>query len=209
MMRTDHSGPGSQDKTTLDFYDERSEDYLEAISFKIAQMTPQIRRFIDALPDVRGPVLDWGAGPGQTSALLAAEDLDVEATDASPVMAHTALDLGIKVSVEPFEALAPQPRYRGIWSEVALCHAPRAMMPSLLDLAFNALLPGGIIGLRMKAGHGEGRDAVGRFFSYWQAEELGRSLAIAGFEILGAEETYAPSMVADQEVYSDVLARKS
>nr|WP_268968558.1 class I SAM-dependent methyltransferase [Palleronia pontilimi] len=135
---------------------------------------------MDALPPGDAPVLDWGCGPGNSAAIMVSHEIDVDATDASPEMAAVAAGLGVDVRIEPFDALDPAPRYRGIWANFALLHAPPDVVPDLVALAGRALLPGGVLHLGMKQGSGSARDPIGRYFSYWQPDDLDRMTRAAG-----------------------------
>ena len=143
----------SVDPETVAAYGRMAQRYVDEVALALTSPRRIERMFIEALPPGTGKVLDWGAGPGQTASVLAAADLHVVATDACPELAGLAEGLGITVRVEPFEALAPHPpRFRGIWSMVSLCHAPRAVLPDLLVRAHSALVPDGVIMVAMKCG---------------------------------------------------------
>ncbi|PZX19110.1 methyltransferase family protein [Palleronia aestuarii] len=176
------------DQRTLDVYAALIDDYVEKIAIRRAGPSPELDRFVRALPEGTGAVLDWGAGMGQSASLLEGLGVRVEATDASREMADVARELGITVRIEPFEALEPGERFRGIWSHISLCHAPRDAISGLVALAHSVLVPGGIFYMTSKAGSGEGRDTLGRFFSYWEIADLDRITSKTGLEKMFASE---------------------
>ena len=172
----------SADPKTMACYARMSDAYAELITRTEADA--DLQAFMDALPQSDAPVLDWGCGPGNSAALMQAQGIQAEATDASPEMADLARGLGIEVTVAPYDALDPAPRYRGIWANFALLHLPRDEIPAMIALAARALLPGGVLHLGMKAGEGSARDALGRFFTFVTEDELDRWTASAGLDRL-------------------------
>ncbi len=159
--------------------------------------------FLGALPSGDGPVLDWGAGPGQDSAAMIAAGVGCEATDAVPEMVALAAASGVPARCEPFEALDPTPRYRGIWANFSLLHADPDTLPSLIGRAAAALVPGGLFHVAMKRGQGIRRDRLGRRYVYLEPADLDHLTAAAGLERLslrlgetvGLEGSVAPFLV--------------
>ena len=207
--RSDGGGP-TADPETMRVYAEQAEAYVE----RITRMEPDadLKAFIAAVRP-RGLVLDWGCGPGNSAAMMAAADLRVEATDASPEMAELARDLGVKVQVEPFEALRRRPKFDGIWANFSLLHATRAQVPLLVALASEALMPGGVLHLGMKTvpgdGRLEGRDTMGRFFSYWSEEDLAAACRNAGLEPRAARHGEGTGLDGRVEPFVIMLAAKT
>lgn len=158
------------DRETLEVYARMAQDYADRISR--AEPDGDLAAFVAALPRGDGPVLDWGCGPGNSAAIMGAQGLLVEATDAAPEMADLARELGIDVRIEPFEALTAEGSYRGIWANFALLHATPEAVPGHIAQAAKALRVGGILHLGMKSGTGSARDKLGRYFSYWTADAL-------------------------------------
>ena len=200
----------SVDDRTIEVYARLAERYVDEIAMTLSGVGPLEETFLRALPPGRGQVLDWGAGPGQTSGVFTAAGLSVVSTDACPDMARIARELGVTVRVEPFEALAPDPaRFRGIWAMVSLCHVGRPLLPGLLNLARRAMLPGGVIFVGMKVGppdRREGRDRLGRYLCYWTRVELVQVMLEADFQILSSDETVEVSFDRGSETYANVLA---
>lgn len=168
------------DPETLACYARRAQEYADTISR--AGPDADLLTFMDALPATGAPVLDWGCGPGNSAAMMMARGITVEATDASPEMAEIATGLGVEVLVEPFEELAPIPKYRGIWANFSLLHVTPERMPDMIDLAARALMRGGVLHLGLKRGSGTARDPIGRFFSYWEPADLDAMTRGSGLE---------------------------
>jgi hypothetical protein len=82
-------------------------------------------------------------------------------------------------------------------------------MPRHLESIARALKPSGIFHIGLKTGTGEKRDAIGRFYAYYEDAELTALLASAGFDVIarrtgeeaGLDGTIAPWII--------LLTRKS
>lgn len=207
-MTNGQSPPASIDSQTMEFYARHHEDYLDRIALSRIELDDHMKKFVGELPPGDGPILDWGAGAGESASLLAGIGLTVEATDASPEMAAIARELGLEIRVEPFEALAPSPRYRGIISNVSICHAPRDVVPALVELAASAILDGGVLFLNMKHGTGDRRDSVGRYFSYWTEEDLDAITSRAGLDTVFSETFDSISFTEKSELNVVHFSRK-
>ena len=62
--------------------------------------------------------------------------------------------------------------YDGVWACASLLHAPADNLPEILAAIRVALRPGGVSVASFKAGNGEGRDGMGRYFNYPEADQL-------------------------------------
>ncbi len=174
------------DRETLDVYAKAAGEYAEKFAriddIDVDQFS-DLKALFALLPD-NGLVLDYGCGPGQWAAKIRDAGYRVEAMDASPEMADLAkAAFDLHVTVGTFDALEAQARYDGIWANFSLLHAPKAAFPAHLDRIKRALKPAGALHLGMKLGEGEARDHLGRFYSYYQPDELIELLKNAGFTV--------------------------
>lgn len=168
------------DDETLRVYAERASEYA---GLALGNETAEDRAaFLAALPPGDGPVLDWGAGPGQDAAHMIAAGIACEATDASPEMVALAQAQGVPARCEPFEALDAEGVYRGIWANFSLLHADPQTLPDLVRSAAGALVPGGILHIALKRGQGTKRDRLGRRYVYLEVDDLDRLTGQAGLE---------------------------
>jgi SAM-dependent methyltransferase len=169
----------SQDAETIRIYNDKAGDYAALADAK--KPMPLLERFLDTLP-AGGHVLDLGCGPGRAAARMAARGFQVTAMDASAEMiARAARHPGVTPWQASFEELQSQAEYDAVWANFSLLHAPRAQMPTLLRAIHTALRPAGQFALALKLGEGETRDSLGRFYSYYQEDELRALLTAAGF----------------------------
>jgi SAM-dependent methyltransferase len=113
---------------------------------------------------------------------MAAHGFAVDAMDASASLAEEARRRhGLTVRVARFEQLDAVARYDGVWASFSLLHIRKAAMPDALALIHRALRPGGRLYLGLKAGDGEARDRLGRFYAYYRPVEITNLLQNAGF----------------------------
>lgn len=173
------------DRRTIGVYDAEASRYGR--STQEVRPYPLLDSFINALP-AGGHVLDLGCGPGTWAAYMVARGLRVDALDASPGMVKEARARhGLTARLGGFDAVRGTEIYDGIWAHYSLLHAPRAAFPGHLEALHRALKPGGRMLLMLKAGSGEGRDLLGRFYCYHSEPELRLDLEAAGFGILHCE----------------------
>ncbi|MEM8850680.1 MAG: class I SAM-dependent methyltransferase [Pseudomonadota bacterium] len=194
------------DDQTLRVYARAAQEYSD---LSLAGETgPDRAAFLAALPPGDGPVLDWGAGPGHDAAAMIAAGVAAEATDASPEMVALCLGQGVPTRCEPFEALDPAPRYRGIWANFSLLHADAAALPGLIALAAGALRPGGVLHVALKRGQGTARDRLGRRYVYLEAADLDRLTAAVGLVRLSIRHGHSVGLDGRSAGYVVHLSRK-
>lgn len=190
----------STDRETLAAYAARIDDYRNMAS-ESAQRNEFRDAFIAALPtDAR--VLDLGCGPGHDAAAMADAGLDVIAMDASPEMIAVASAIaGLTTRLASFADLSDVAAFDGVWASFSLLHAPRAEFPAHLGNIFRALKPGGLFMIGMKTGIGEARDALGRYYTYYEVKELTDLLQAAGFNVTTSKEGRAKGLAGPSEPF--------
>ncbi len=167
------------DKPTLDFYDSEAPVYApwSAPDGTFAWL----EKFLSLAPKT-GRLLDYGCGGGWAAKRMLEAGYEVEAFDGSAGLAREAAALtGLNVKVQRFDEFSAVDRFDGIWASFCLLHAPCAEMPANLARIHSALKPGGVLYLGLKAGSGEKRDSLGRFYSYFEPEQITDLLRQAGF----------------------------
>jgi 2-polyprenyl-3-methyl-5-hydroxy-6-metoxy-1,4-benzoquinol methylase len=186
------------DAQTLAVYDAKIEDYL-----RLTQAPPSksLLAFIKAIPE-GGRVLDLGCGPGLAAAEMARQGCNVEAIDGSAEMvAAASKHPGVTAREATFDELPSQATYHGIYANFSLLHAQRADFDRHIQACHAALHPGGILHLAMKLGTGEKRDDLGRFYTYYTAQELKDILTQAGFTLTFEREGQEKGLAGDVEPF--------
>ena len=162
-------------------YSERAHEY--ATRFARSGTDVHLDAFVKALP-AGGRVLDLGCGPGQAADEMVRAGFDVDAWDASPDMAEVGQKIyGLTIAVKGFADLDSSGVYDGIYANFSLLHAPKTEMPRHLQRIARALKPGGVFHIGLKTGTGEKRDPIGRFYAYYEDEELTELLKTAGLSV--------------------------
>lgn len=186
------------DAQTLAVYDVKIDDYL-----RLTQAPPSksLLAFIKAIPE-GGRVLDLGCGPGFAAAEMARHGCNVEAIDGSAEMvAAASKHPGVIARQATFDDLPAQATYYGIYANFSLLHAKRADFNRHIQACHAALLPGGIFHLAMKLGTGARRDALGRFYTYYTAEELKHFLTQNSFTLTFEREGTEKGLAGDVEPF--------
>ncbi|MBT2131407.1 class I SAM-dependent DNA methyltransferase [Aliiroseovarius lamellibrachiae] len=176
----------SADPKTLAVYDAQVAEYEKRVAQK---PTPGLTEFVTRLPP-GGHILDLGCGPGSSAVELMEQGFSVDATDGSAEMVARAAARGVTARQALFHEITGDGLYDGIWANFSLLHLPRAEMPEILSRLRLALKPDGVFHIGLKLGKGEARDRLGRFYTYYQEDELTDLLTRAGFapfdRIIGA-----------------------
>lgn len=169
------------DAGTLAVYDRMVEDYARLTD---RWEPPGIDLFLQRLPEA-GRVLDLGCGTGRDAARFVVAGHDVLAIDGSAEMASRAASIsGVTARHATFDDIPDFGSFDGVWASFSLLHAPRSDFPRHLGALRDAMKPGGILGLGMKLGDGEGADHLGRYYTYYSEEALRGHLATAGFSVV-------------------------
>ena len=152
--------------------------------------TDSLDAFLLRLPE-GARILDLGCGPGHQAARMQAAGFRVTAWDACPEFVAAAREKGLSAERRSFDDLDAADGFEAVWASFSLLHAPRADLPRHLAAIARALVPGGWLFLGMKLGEGEGRDHLGRFYTYVTEAELGSLVRAAGFTPVETSEDKA------------------
>jgi len=172
------------DDPTLRFYADNAAVYAEHATTPTGQ---RLDAFLALVPE-GGKILELGCGNGRDAAHMLSLGFDVDATDGTPELAAEAeRRLGTTVRVLRFEQLDATAAYDGIWACASLLHAPASDLVDILARIRRALRPGGVFTASFKAGTGEGRDALGRYYNYPTPERLRADYEAAGWTDLTLE----------------------
>lgn len=167
----------SADRETLEVYAAEAGRY--AAMAPTERETTALAGFLGRLaPGAR--ILDIGCGPGTHALAMQERGFAVTAWDASPDFVEMARAKGLDAHLRTFASLTETKAFDAIWCSFSLLHTPKAEHSAHIAAMARALVPGGWLFLGLKLGAGEGRDALGRFYSYVARAELEALLAGAG-----------------------------
>ena len=193
------------DKQTVTIYDQNIATYKKMVD-KLPDIKP-LNAFIDAL-QAGAYVLDWGSGPGYLAAEMRARGLRPLCVDASSKMVEAAQnDYQLDAKQAEFSHLNENQIYDGIWANFSLLHVERAAFFSHISAAATALVPSGVFYVSVKLGKGQERDELGRFYTYFNHDELEEILGQSGFEIVDKFTGKSKGMVGKLEEWVGLLAK--
>ena len=130
-------------------------------------------------------VLEVGCGPGRDAALLREAGYAVVALDQSWAMLQIASASGAPLLQGDSRALPVVANsVDGVWANASLLHLSRTQLVIALLEIRRVLRSDGVFYCSLKRGDGEGEQADGRWFAYYQPAEVQRALMGAGFTAL-------------------------
>jgi SAM-dependent methyltransferase len=164
------------DPGTLEFYRRNAESYAAWAKGPSARLIG----FLGLLAE-GGSILELGCGSGSHAAEMLARGFVLRATDGSPEMAEIASRrLNHPVATMRFDELTESDAYDGVWASACLLHVPKADLAGILMRIYRALKARGVFYASYKAGEGDGRDSLGRYYNYVSADWLRATYAAAG-----------------------------
>ena len=194
------------DRETMAAYAANTETYRKVVSD--AGGNSMLDSFMEQLPP-RARVLDFGCGVGNCAAAMQAAGHLVTCQDASPEMAAMARDLfGLEVEIMSFDKLELETAFDAVWASFSLLHIPKSDLPDILARLHRALRPGGLLYIGLKSGSSEQRDRFGRFYAYYEEEELAGHIRNAGLSPISVMHDDVVGMSGVVEPCLHITSRK-
>lgn len=195
----------STDPETIAFYQARAPHYVLRFGDGPSR---QLDAFLDRLAP-GASVLELGCGCGRDAARIRERGFAVDATDAAPAMvakANERWNLGARVMA--FHELGAEAAYEGVWAHASLLHCPREALPDIFARIDRALKPGGWFFASYKLGEAEGRDGLGRFYNFPDADWLALQYAmIPGWRIIATQRYTAGGFDNVERDWIDLIVR--
>lgn len=165
---------------TRRYYENNAEEY--ATTTAAAPMLPLVAEFARRLSP-GSLVVDLGCGSGRDLCSFGARGLRPIGVDYVELLARYAFRMtGLPVIVADFRRIPLRDAtVDGAWAAASLLHLRRNEIGLALREIERVLKPGGLLFASMKRGFGEGRDANGRWFTYFESQEWEATLRSAGF----------------------------
>ncbi len=181
----------SESEITRKTYNKIAKAWSER-NFKSKKIKREIGIFSSMVKD-GGKVLDAGCGPGRHSAMLLANGYKVTGIDFSRSMINEArkrVPEGNFMLMDMTRLKFPKNSFDGIWCFAALLHVEKGKAARVLEGFRKVIKPGGILGLSVKEGSGQGMEHNEsglhiddrRFFAFYTEKELVDLVKKAGFE---------------------------
>lgn len=181
--------------------------YSAATDRYIARTTASgaICRYLDRLADLvgRGHILELGSGPGWDADYLEGRGVRVTRTDASAAFVDRLRHLGHCARMLDARWDEFGGPYDGLLANAVLLHLSPEQFQDVLDRAWRAVRPGGLLAITLKEGEGSAWSTakldLPRHFTYWLEPELHGALEGAGWvdtEIKHVDEPSEPWLYA-------------
>ena len=194
------------DQETVDTYNKHISDYKKLMSKEAKDTNLDI--FMRMIVS-QGKVLDLGCGTGSASLALLKRGFSPFPVDASKEMIKVAESLlKIKARRLSFDEINEHNFYDAIWANFSLLHTTKNQFPDILKKLFFALKKEGLLFLSLKRGRGEGRDRLGRFYSYYQKKEAKKFLEKANFQTKKITEGSSIGLAGDKESWMGFFCEK-
>ena len=170
----------SADQKTVDTYNKHISDYKELMLKEAKDSNLDI--FMEMILS-EGKVLDLGCGTGSASLELLRRGFSIFPVDASLEMIKVAESLlKIQARKMSFDEIGEHNFYHAVWANFSLLHITKNQFSDILKKIFFALKEEGLLFFSLKRGVGESRDNLGRFYSYYEKDEVEKYLEKANFQ---------------------------
>ncbi len=190
--------------TTINYYNTHAQSYFNETIH--ADMSCMQSLFLNYLP--KGCLLlDAGCGSGRDAKVFQQQGYLVTAIDASEQLCQLASEyLHQTVVCMSFQELETSNTFQGIWACASLLHVKKDALSDILKRFYRALRHNGILYVSVKKGIGF-ESIEGRFFQYYQANEMEDHLRQAGFQIIQTIET-TDVRKEKQTIWINIIAKK-
>lgn len=205
------TGAPDRPDETLAYYAANAKEY--AARTNVIDMSVLYAKF-EPLLAPGSLILDLGCGGGRDARHFASLGHQIIAVDPCPEMLVEARrltppDLGkhIQYMVGSAPDLPlPDSCCSAVWACASLLHLRRSAMARAIAECSRILVSGGVFLISVKRGSGE-ECWVGRWFTYWEMDELKKVVLAAGFQVLAADEM--SSLDQGDMAWLHVLAKKA
>ncbi len=173
-------------QSTFDFYSKNAQSYADStFSLNVHNI---IHDFIKELNGIK--ILDVGCGSGRDSLVFKNLGFDVQAIE--PVLELQQIaqkNSGIEVLQQSVNQIQFKQEFDGIWCMASLLHLTKDEFKQAIPKLLDALKDDGILMIALKNGIGESYDNKGRFFSYYEKNELIEIFKEFGFQKISIQES--------------------
>jgi SAM-dependent methyltransferase/GNAT superfamily N-acetyltransferase len=172
-----------QPDRTVAIYETMADDYL-ARQAEGSWRRESLDHFSAALP-APARLLEVGCGPGLDARMLREAGYTVLALDRTWAMLRLAESSGApRIQADSRALPLRDGSVDGVWANASLLHLPRTELVIALVEIRRLLRPGGVFYSSFKRGDGQREGPDGRWFAFYQPDEVARMLAGAGLSVV-------------------------
>ena len=200
------AGLADASSSTLDYYEKHAREYFERT------VSADLSAVYDVfLKHVRpgGRILDAGCGSGRDLKAFRSRGFDPVGIDASDALVNLAREFsGAPCFRIRLEDVSFSSEFDAVWACASLLHLPRTKVLPVLQRLRRSLVDGGTLFVSVQIGEGENFTPDGRFFAYYDPDELLCLVKVSGFTVV-EQWTSADALLARRSIrWLNVIARK-
>ncbi|MDA1237828.1 MAG: class I SAM-dependent methyltransferase [Proteobacteria bacterium] len=193
------------DQKTIDIYNSKADEYSRLVDFS---PSGYLEDFIN-LFSKGSKILDLGCGTGVASEFMMKQGLVPDPVDGSEEMVKLSNQKpGLCARLCAFDELDLDVKYSGVYAHFSLLHLKKHAFLECLSVIKEMVLQDGTLVLGMKAGTGERRDSLGRFYAYYTEPELQSYFHSINFTVTNCYSGKSLGLSGDVEPWLVMFGRK-
>lgn len=206
-----NTSPDSLNEQTIRSYQKHTDDFIHKTA---SDVTGPFKTWLDLVTsyvDTTDTIFEIGSGTGRDAAYIETNGHHVVRSDATPAFIKHLQSTGKQAQF--FNVLTDNfsESFRMILANAVLLHFTREEVAFIFNKIHAALPGNGYFAFTVKRGEGERWEThkmrTGRFFCYWNFEELHKLLISSGFSLVAAYNDEVPS--TQNACWIRILAKKN
>ncbi len=172
---------------TRNYYNKNAETYFKTTSMiDTSSICASFENYLLQKDRKKSLILDAGCGSGRDSAYFREKQYQVVSMDLSFNLLQLAQKkiTGFFVNADFYNIPIGKSVFDGVFANASLLHIPKKRLNEVIKNIFYILKENGIFFLSLKKGNSENIDENGRFFAYYENNEIENILGNMNFKIL-------------------------